>query len=399
MSLVRNANSILSIFDRVESLDLRGEITSDNLCIQVHGEDSNIDNWLKENFAFITDQSVSNAVDNHRVAVVCSDLWVQNIIEIFDAGQFSSQIYSRRGIVFYRIKISSHVHIDYLPSVGCAWITQQSGWLGNTDNNLVVLIYSSRTPLHFRELRIGLIDIINRYFESRGWHTLHAGAVKATTSSKKTVMIVGASHSGKTSLILELLKNQFQFIGNERLFCRATKEGIRINSFPQPINVGLGTALHHDEIKELINRPDRCSYLQSMFETSRVWNTPPEELSQLPDKIKLLPHELINAFGAQPSVASSIVSAIIVPSIGDEPQTIAEVLTFEEVHQILCENYFASVNDQIYPRWLPIEYDYHAELNPMPIIDQLCKVPAWRVRYSGSQTESLLPVLQDVGVA
>ena len=398
MSLVKNANSILSILDRVDSLSKQGEIVSDNLCIQVHGEDSNIQNWLQDNFAFITGRVASNAVDNHKVAVVCADDWIRQVIEIFDAGQFSSQVYSRRGIVFYRIKISSHVNIDYLPSLGCAWITQQSGWLGNTDNNLVVLIYSSRTPLPFRELRIGLIDIINRYFESRGWHTLHAGAVKASSNSK-TLMIVGASSSGKTSLILQLLKNQFQFIGNERLFCRSTKEGIRIHAFAQPINVGLGSAMHHDAIKELINRPDRCSYFQSMFEPSRVWNTSQDQLAQLPDKIKILPQELIEAFDAPPSKASSIVNAIIVPKIGDEPQTIAEILTVEEVHQILRENYFASVNDQIYPRWLPIEYDYHAELDPMPIIDLLSQVPAWQIRYSGSQTESLLPTLQDVGVA
>lgn len=394
MSIVQHANSILNIFETASSFKVRGEVLTDGLSIKMFGEDSNLTTWLKNNFGFVVDMEMNASInDKHEVSTICSDARLQETIEIFDSQQFKTQVFSRRGIIFYRMQAGLGKFIDYFPSLGCAWLTRQP-----TEENkptYVVFLYSSRTPMHYKELRIGLVDIINRYFESRGWHTFHAGAITSSTRNK-TFMVTGSSNSGKTSLILQLLASKFQFIGNERLFCKPKEQEFLIKPFPQTINVGIGSALQYEHLRDCVERPDRCSCYQSQFEPERVFNSPPEQPSGLPDKLKLLPSELVKLLNALPPLSNGQIDAILVPAIGDEPQTIVEVLTEDETMAILRENYFASVNDQVYPRWLPLAYEYHAALDPTAIIDELCKKPAWRIRYDKSNTDLVLPEINEL---
>ena len=230
-----------------------------------------------------------------------------------------------------------------------------------------------------RELRIGLIDVLNRYLEHSGWHSLHAGAVEL---NGRVLLIVGDSGAGKTTVIANLIREGAKYIGNERLFVRFQDEDCVVRAFPQTISVGLGTAANMPELAPLIDRPDHLSCYQHAFEPDRVWNTPQDQYAELPDKLKLLPSEMTSLLQATRTLSTAKIDAIVVPNINAAGASECCRLSQAETLEVLRCNYMPAQQDQLYPRYLPISNEYFATLDGETLIGSLAKLSAWQFSFT-----------------
>lgn len=383
MTITSDAQFLSDVFDFENRFPNCSSIGVEGLRVTLFSETEHQSTWLTDNFSNIDDSTDRPVVESWQVAVVWSDRWIKHALHIVDSNQFTGEVYQRREQMLARFQIANEIVLDYLPSQGVAWLTDSM-------NSKIAMIHSSRTPLFALELRIGLIDVIHRYLEHRGWHTIHAGCIRVESESGKptTFVIIGDSGSGKTSLVTHLVAAGGLYISNERLFVKAEGGQVRVRSFPQTIGIGMGTALQHPQLKPLIERPDRLAYYQKAFEPERVWNTPPEHMPELPDKLKLLPTEFTDLFQVGVPLTDSVADRLLIPALVDRPAQHVSVssMPFDKVFELVTRNYFASESDKLYPRWLPLRYEYHSKIDPAPICNSISQFCCHRFEFSRTST-------------
>ena len=193
--MIENLNDIVTdVQARHKALPNSGSIKVDGLTIGLHGESSNLSHWLKTMAGFASHDTSLPDLSSHAIGVTCCDATICSIATLLTSTT-ECQTYSRGNESVLRSKIGADVVLDYFPYLGAAWI-------GSASLQTTEYVYSSRTPFPHLELRLGFVDLINQYMESRGWHSLHSGACRI---GEHIVLIVGDSGAGKTTLISRLV--------------------------------------------------------------------------------------------------------------------------------------------------------------------------------------------------
>jgi hypothetical protein len=80
-----------------------------------------------------------------------------------------------------------------------------------------------------------LLEMMRR----RGLFGIHAGGL---VIDGRAILLAGASGAGKTTLTLALLRAGFGFMGDDTLFLSPDERGLRIQAFPDEVDVTPGTA-------------------------------------------------------------------------------------------------------------------------------------------------------------
>lgn len=280
---------LTKILDRSNQLPVQGELRVDGLRLAVHGDGSGMFDWTKLLFAACCHDDRPIARE-FRIGIFHSDQLVGEAIAFHDSNQVVCNTYYRRYYAFNRMQFGDGLFVDYFPDLGTVWVTDLS-------DHSVYLVYSNRTRLPAKELSLGILDVINQHLLAGNWHIFHGGAIRL---GERNHMVVGDSGSGKTTLLLGLIQAQANYISNERVYARLSRTGIHVRGFPQAIGVGFGTAMQFGQLKGFIRRPDRLLHFQHKFNGRRVRKTPEDQWASLPDKIKLLPNEVIRALDGLP---------------------------------------------------------------------------------------------------
>ena len=368
MSLITYAKLFHDIFDKLAAAPARGQLDVEQLKIVLRGEDSNLGDWLQDGFGFLSEPNSHSASDTYEIGALCSDRWVQQISNVVGTDHFESEASSRQYDTFYRIQITEHITADYFPGCGAVWVT-------DTSRNSIAFVHSSRTPLPMLELRLGVIDIITQHLEATAWHTLLGGALSI---AGRVFLLVGAVGCGKTTLLTHLTQQGAALISDHRVFLKQSNDDIVVRAFPQTVTIGLGTAMQFGPLEHWIKRPDQLSYYQKYFEPDRVWSTPPEQLAQLPDRLKIYPCEFAEVFDAPKPIASGIVEAVIVPSLDPNLSLEFRAIESEAIFETLRLSHVAPDRDPIYPRWLRFSNNAPIATDPTPALKTLSEnTPAW----------------------
>jgi hypothetical protein len=127
----------------------------------------------------------------------------------------------------------------------------------------------------------------------RGWLPVHASAC---VKNGVGICLLGGKFAGKTSTLLNLLSlPDTDLVSNDTLFIRDAGNYLEGCGFPNKAGIRIGTLLANPSLLSWIEKTTETFYPQIDIETIReiLMVTPPAELSNRPEKIILLPTELV----------------------------------------------------------------------------------------------------------
>lgn len=232
-------------------------------------------------------------------------------------------------------------------------------------------VHSSRT--RFPAIQFGdmVYEPLLRSALDSGAVPFHAGAV---ATDKGAILIVGYSGDGKTSLVTGLMHAGASFLANERTLVKQTGSEFRAYSFPDWINLGLGTVMNDSALAGLLPVPNRISVPQGRFDWGRPYRYEQSEWPHLDDKITLLCDELSDMLGAPPPTSGVPIVGIVRPKVTRRPID-ARLTPIEGNHltDLLDDNVSSLTHYPDWMGWNPSETD--------PDIDALAELPALRLRY------------------
>ncbi|MEM7473731.1 MAG: hypothetical protein AAF483_01985 [Planctomycetota bacterium] len=291
--------------------------------------------------------------------------------------------YSRRKNLFNRLSFGGWT-ADCFETLPVCWLTRSA-------HNEILIVQDDMQPIHADEARLGVIDILNRFLETHGWHTIHSGAIQV---GSRTLLVMGNSGAGKTSLITRFVSSGARFLANERLFIRQSNGMLSIRTFPQPISMGIGTVLQFSGLSPLLKDPSSLASKQNRWDQFRVDTTELQVLHALPDKLKILPPEFVAALDAKDPIPTGTIDGVLVPRFNQVGRSELFPIEPGEVFNLLRTNYFPSSQDMTYPRWLPIQLPYSSNLDVESLVDAICQLPATGVAFSEDADEALLETIR-----
>lgn len=204
-------------------------------------------------------------------------------------------------------------------------------------------------------LRI-LREIILRIHENNGSIFYHAGAVQV---QGKGFLISGEAASGKTTLILKLIKNGATYIANDRVFLHRVKTGIEQIYFPISMRVGLGTVFNMDELNKIVHE---YPWSRQQTETIDYYNQCVQSENfpfHCTKKLEITSQELSQIFGVS-RLEKSPVNYILFPKldlrIKNPTVRLVSPIEAEERLNKQCMTPFDKnwVNSWLYPRNIEI---------------------------------------------
>jgi len=137
---------------------------------------------------------------------------------------------------------AQHIHSGYISehfSYQGLWLIDFQGrarWVADRERKLLLGFVQSRY-LQDKEKPWLLEVLVHPMFEllrKRGLYLIHAGGVGL---GEKGVLIAGEAGSGKTTLVIELVRQRFRFLSDDRCFFHSAGSGFEILSFPEPVRV------------------------------------------------------------------------------------------------------------------------------------------------------------------
>lgn len=301
-SLLKYAKLLKDIFNHADTLDVQATLPFAGLDIEVRSEDSNLAQWLADDFRSSKGASDATQKQSLRVCKVNSNHWVEELRSIADSGDFAVEKLDQPGRALIRTTVSDALTVDYLPGLGAAWVT-------DSNENRAALICSSRTPFPDGEFRAGLEDAINQHMRSNGWSLIRASSLR---HEDRTVLIIDQGDKAKLGILLGLIQKGAVLVSPEAVFARAQQDSVELHACPIPLVLNVGWAIRYAPLSNLLGRPDLLSLHQSQFDTARVWKTPSEGLDGLPDQLLIRSSELAGLFSAPIPVASATVDTQVI---------------------------------------------------------------------------------------
>jgi hypothetical protein len=117
------------------------------------------------------------------------------------------------------------------------WLIDVQGrarWVADTQRKLLLGFvqyhYFQGKPWLLETLTHPIFELLRR----RELYLIHSGGV---SFGEKGVLIAGESRSGKTTLVLQLVREGFRFMSDDRCFLRSVGSEFEILSFPEPVRV------------------------------------------------------------------------------------------------------------------------------------------------------------------
>lgn len=134
---------------------------------------------------------------------------------------------NKRSYIFYEIRRNNVIIID-------------------SRKKEVYVIYNEYTDERLQHVEEIMIAIFGKEIEDRGYYFIHASCV---SKINKGIAILGNNNTGKTSLMLKLVQNNYDFIANTQIGIRNHKEEFECIAIPTRPGIRIGT-LKNNVVKE-----------------------------------------------------------------------------------------------------------------------------------------------------
>ena len=201
-----------------------------------------------------------------------------------------------------------------------------------------------KTPLTFEGLRQMCREMVLPYLflmmQAKGVARIHAAAA---SFQGQGIVIAGTSGQGKTTLLLQLLREGLGYMADDAVLLRMKRDSPEVLSFPATIGVSTRTAMMFPELRAMIQRI-------------------------LPDNRGKYRIDFSNIYTRQP-VGSAFPSLLMFPEVTPDEKTAVSPLSKTEAAMLLLpENMFVSKfrvskqNFQVLARFLQVVRCYRVRL-------------------------------------
>lgn len=161
----------------------------------------------------------------------------------------------------------------------------------------VTLISYTGEKMNRRALSQRVIrNLIRLQLLEQGWVPLHGAALEKDGVG---LCLIGGKFSGKTSTLINLLSYpDAKLVANTKFFIHDTGNGLEVCGLPHKAGIRVGTLLAHPLLQHWIDKPRKSIYEQLTVEELReiAATTTLEELKDRPEKISLMPLEMVELF-------------------------------------------------------------------------------------------------------
>ncbi|MBM3148934.1 MAG: hypothetical protein FJZ94_04110 [Chloroflexi bacterium] len=146
---------------------------------------------------------------------------------------------------------------------------QHKGRLAIDDEHDIVVgfIYRSyflKNPWVLETLLYPVFELLKK----RGLYLVHAGAVSL---GNRGLLLPGRARSGKTTFVLHLVREGFEFLSDDRCFLRKSGSDVEMLSFPEQVRVYLPNVFAFPEFQFLQEEHDGGQNGKVGFEIERVY--------------------------------------------------------------------------------------------------------------------------------
>lgn len=233
-------------------------------------------------------------------------------------------------------------------------------------------------------------EYIYRYYEKKGFICFHAAGIKI---KKNTCMILGASGTGKTTLLCKLAETGALPFSNDRLLINSNRE---IQTIPLHYRIGYGTLINSEKLLNfyLNNLPNLYKF--HIFEISKI-----DVLNRYSDgyfenkKLELTQLEIEECFGVNKFILSDKLTHIIIPELTLIPNTFKiKTLDKKETINILLDEKYTPNDKNWKENWI-INPNYD-QFNYFDIIKNIINnVKIIKVVFSPEKAKNLILYLEE----
>lgn len=102
-------------------------------------------------------------------------------------------------------------------------------------------------------------EIVTRSMERKGFFLLHAAAVE---KDGQVVLLCGDKNTGKTTMMLGLLKLGYNLISNDKVYVGIENRQVKVYSWPGPVGITLETLMYFPQLQGELKRLQRLTFPQ-----------------------------------------------------------------------------------------------------------------------------------------
>lgn len=269
--------------------------------VAVYAEDSKQLGWLKK---YLSSMSIENDIQSYSYTVVL--IHKREILEAIRNAisnmQHNSKLkyisfYQKRQARMYSFGTNSEVVIPIQSSgrTVSLLLSYPKDEIYIRMGNKIFLV-SDCENREATELSRLVRDIITKNLFHNGWFMLHASTV---TNGRESMAFCGDKGVGKTSIMLEMLKNGWSYVSNDRILLNVTSQKAMAFNWPTIIPVMWPLVEKSVELSSAIECSDFPTYPQFQF-----WKTFADKERFEKFKVCFTEKELTDAFNA--SVFNSV---------------------------------------------------------------------------------------------
>lgn len=333
--------------------------------VNVYTNEEELYNYFKLNLESYYNVN-KNIINLEGMDVFCIVDDLKKYIDMFDNSEIISYV-----------SASNHEHFNkkYFSENGvdCYYDSKDNYIVFDDCNNKNTVIISDRKKI-CKNCKTVIRDQILYGTEYRDSAILIHGA--GVIKDKKGFIITGNKRAGKTTTMINFLRNGFDFCSNDLSFVKEKDGKILIKGVPESIRIGVGTLSKCDELKYLVK-------------DKNLLNKKDDELFRLDVKYEIEWDELAEIYNCEVKSSWNNLNFVIYPSLDislEKPEI--NMLTEKEKDRILSENImsYGVENENFWLKSLKRAKNFDEEKSKS-LYNKLKKLPFVAFNYSGSYRE------------
>jgi len=178
--------------------------------------------------------------------------------------------------------------------------------------------------------------------------------------------------------MLSLVEAGAGYLSNDRVLIYKRSGKFDVLTFPNTIDVGLGSLLNFQIGTEIIKRHYEFKYPQRRIDPLQLSRLPVEEWQIVKGKICLLPDEFIEYFGAADAVGGGALEHILISDFSPHAgiETTIHYLAPLQSAEAIDGAELTRANDHAFPYWLDLNC-----APPVSIRNSVASLPVCHIRY------------------
>lgn len=190
------------------------------------------------------------------------------------------------------------------------------------DTNQLIILSSKKN--FFKNCKSVIRDqILYGYEQIKPALLLHGAGV---TNQEEGIVIIGNKKAGKTTTLINFLRNNFDFCGNDLSFVIEENNILKFKGAPESIRIGVGTL-------------SKCSELINLVEDTSLFDMSEEELFNSETKFEIEWEELADVFNRKVQSGWSRLDYILCPKLDVlKGEFCIQLLNTDEKELLLNEN-------------------------------------------------------------